>query len=176
MGKKTVAALAVLGTVVAGTAVTGVVVASRWGRPRSMAVASGAMAPSLEASDHILCWSRVPERLERGSVVLFTMPDLPGDTPFVKRVVGLPGETVSADRGAPVRVDGAPLAEPYADVTGSPAFGPLTLPEGAYFLVGDDRDRSSDSRVHGPVPRGAVTGVCTRIIAPAGRRGRIPGT
>lgn len=66
-----------------------------------------------------------------------------GDT-YVKRVVGLPGERVW-QRGGVVYVDGRPLSEPYA-VAGGPDFGPYAVEPGTYFVLGDNRPRSCDSR------------------------------
>ena len=93
---------------------------------------------------------------KRGDVVVFTRPDDPA-TPneddsaihIIKRVIGLPGETVEV-RGAQVFINGQPLAEPYARWVhgGSPDgdFGPQTVPRGQVLLLGDNRDESKDSR------------------------------
>jgi signal peptidase I len=70
------------------------------------------------------------------------------------RIVGLPGDTVRTTLGGSVLVDGEPLDEPYAtssSTAGAPA-GTWKVPARAYFLMSDDRGRSCDSRVYGPVP------------------------
>jgi signal peptidase I len=97
---------------------------------------------------------------ERGDIVVFTTPAAArsacgaGGT-FVKRIVGLPGETVSMRDGV-VLIDGAPLREPYLAGRGSES-GEWLAGEG-YFVLGDNRARSCDSRRWGSVPRGDVIG------------------
>lgn len=115
----------------------------------------------------------LPRRaVRRGDVVVFRFPADPRRS-FIKRVIGLPGETVAiADKR--VRVDGRELIEPYAfhaddrtwpddpsisdDRRRRDQLPPLRVPEGSYFLLGDNRDDSSDSRSWGPVPSGHVLG------------------
>jgi signal peptidase I len=110
--------------------------------------------------------------LRRGDVVVFRYPRDPRRD-FIKRVVGLPGETI-AIRDKRVFVDGRPLDEPYAfhaDDTvwpDEPSIGedhrrrdqlaPFAVPEGTYFVMGDNRDDSNDSRWWGPVPAGHLEG------------------
>ena len=139
-------------------------------------IQSGTMEPSIHAGDRVSCSRRAPGRLRRGDVVVFAgWSGTASPNPLVKRVVGLPGETVASDDGTTILVDGTPLAEPYATGGGSP-FVAVTVPEDAYFLLGDNRPMSADSRTNGPVPRGAVKGVCRSIVSPGERAGRIPGT
>jgi signal peptidase I len=115
----------------------------------------------------------LPRRtVRRGDILVFRFPEDPRRS-FVKRVVALPGETVSiADKR--VHVDGRELIEPYAfhsdDNTWSndpstseehrrrDQLSPTRVPDGAYFLLGDNRDDSSDSRSWGPVPGGHILG------------------
>ncbi len=115
----------------------------------------------------------LPERsVRRGDVLVFRYPRDPRRD-FIKRVVGLPGETV-AIRNKRVFVDGRLLDEPYAfhaDDTVWPddasiaeehrrrdQMPPTRVPEDAFFVMGDNRDDSSDSRYWGPVPAGNVLG------------------
>jgi len=139
---------------------------------------SVSMEPSIRKGDTFSCSTKVPPRLSHGAVVVFKPPNQwsPESAPgvFTKRVIGLPGETV-AITATGVVVDGRPVAEPYAVQDFGP-FGPVTVPEGQYFLLGDNRPRSSDSRVNGTVPHDAVVATCTRVVAPKDHRGRIPGT
>ncbi len=110
--------------------------------------------------------------VERGDIIVFRFPENP-EIDFVKRVIGLPGDVVSI-RDKKVSVNGQELDEPYVLLTDSqvyphqPAlpepyrsrdqFGPVTIPEGQYFAMGDNRDQSHDSRFWGGVPRGYIKG------------------
>lgn len=89
---------------------------------------------------------------------------LPGGSGLVqvKRVVALPGDTIALRRGRAV-VDGHPLPEPYARPcpAGDTACDfprPVTVPAGSYYVLGDNRGASADSRFWGPLPRGALIG------------------
>ena len=121
------------------------------------------MAPALLNGQFVLATpvrkSNLPETCIRGSLLAFRDPEWGRDF-RVKRVVGLPDEHI-AIRWGRVEVDGLPLEEPYLE--GSPD----TLPKGAsqwftgpeeYFLMGDNRGPSRDSRAYGPVPRDLVVG------------------
>ena len=78
---------------------------------------------------------------------------------FVKRVVGLPGDTIAVRNGHVIR-NGKPANEPFArSCSGSACnLGAITVPPGSYFLMGDNRGNSDDSRFWGPVPRGWIIG------------------
>jgi signal peptidase I len=125
-------------------------------------------APELAPLSRLL-----PRRtVRRGDILVFRFPGDPRRS-FVKRVVALPGETVSiADKR--VHVDGRELIEPYAFHSDDNTWAndpsipeerkrrdqlpPTRVPDGAYFLLGDNRDDSSDSRSWGPVPAGHILG------------------
>jgi signal peptidase I len=97
---------------------------------------------------------------ERGEIVVFDPPHRRGE-PYIKRVIGVPGDRIAFADGA-VLVDGRPLPEEYieGEVTfcvGDPHCA-LTVPEGTVYVLGDNRLNSSDSRVFGPVPTEAVIG------------------
>ena len=112
------------------------------------------MAPMISDQERIFINKLVYrfEPIERGDVVVFWYP-LDRTKSFIKRVVGLPGETVEIRRGR-VSVDGRELTERYilAEYLDSSNFGPVKVPPGEYFVMGDHRDSSNDSRVFGPVP------------------------
>ena len=92
----------------------------------------------------------------RGEVIVFNYP-LDPRKDFVKRVVGLPGETVEV-RGGIVLVDGEALPEPYLQRKDSSDAPPLTLGEKEYYVIGDNRRNSNDSRSWGAVPEDNIVG------------------
>jgi signal peptidase I len=113
----------------------------------------------------------------RGDIVVFKAPELArsrceeGGT-FVKRIVGLPGELVTERRGI-VYVGGNQLIEPYIDPSRRDR---LTrswprVPKGQYFVMGDNRANSCDSREWGPVPRSSLIGPVVATYWPFGRFG-----
>lgn len=83
---------------------------------------------------------------ERGDIVIFKFPDDESQL-FIKRIIGLPGETVEIIEGK-VYINGSsePLNEPYLAQEMIGSFGPYVVPEGAYFMLGDNRNYSADSR------------------------------
>lgn len=92
----------------------------------------------------------------RGEIVVFHFPKDPSRD-YVKRVIGLPGETVSMTRGE-VFIDGDRLDEPYLMKRDSDNLAPTMVPPGSYFVLGDNRGGSSDSRSWGPVPLDKIVG------------------
>jgi len=111
------------------------------------------MAPLLSDQERIFINKFVYrfEPIDRGDVVVFWYP-LDRTKSFIKRVIGLPGETVEIRHGV-VLIDGQSISEPYvppqyADVSD---YGPVKVPRGSYFVMGDHRISSNDSRVFGPV-------------------------
>jgi signal peptidase I len=111
------------------------------------------MAPLLSDQERIFINKFVYrfEPIERGDVVVFWYP-LDRSKSFIKRVIGLPGETVEIRQGA-VYVDGKLIPEPYvpAQYEDLSDFGPVTVKPDSYFVMGDHRISSNDSRVFGPV-------------------------
>ena len=104
---------------------------------------------------HVPLW-RNPHRQQ---VVIFKPPFAPDTPDYVKRVIGVPGDTVEI-RDAAVWVNGQKLVEPYLDAPMNPKehFGPVKVPERSYFVMGDNRENSYDSRYWGFVPREAIIG------------------
>ena len=101
---------------------------------------------------------------ERGQVViLYTSPERL-EEPLIKRVIAGPGETIEIANGE-VRVNGQTLAEPYVQGKATSCFGqcgPLTLGPDEYFVMGDNRPSSRDSRSFGPIPGRQIIG---RVVA-----------
>ena len=81
---------------------------------------------------------------DRGDIVVFQAPDTPEED-YIKRVIGLPGETVEVKDGV-VYIDGEPLDEDYLKEPMEGSFGPYEVPEGCYFMMGDNRNISWDAR------------------------------
>lgn len=106
----------------------------------------------------------------RGDIVVFKYPEDP-ERDFIKRVIGLPGDTVEL-KAKKVYINGAAIDEPYVhflippssdfqEVTSSDVrenFGPVTVPPNQYFVMGDNRDNSQDSRYWGFLPRDYIKG------------------
>ena len=101
---------------------------------------------------------------ERGDVVIFHYPDDPtGKTYYVKRIIGLPGETVQIDAEGKIYINGEVLEENYGLETirnAGRAAEPITLGDDEYFVLGDNRNNSKDSRSDavGNVKRSSITG------------------
>ena len=117
------------------------------------------------------------DHVHRGEVVAFETPPAArekcgvGGT-FVKRIVGLPGETFEERRGV-VYIDGERLSEPYVDRDrrDEASYPPRTIPPDRYFLLGDNRAQSCDSRVWGSVPKSNLTAHVFAIYWPPSRLG-----
>ena len=105
----------------------------------------------------------------RGEVIVFEYPDKNPNSPrkdFVKRVVGLPGETIRVDNGV-VFVDEVELDEPYLAKKDHSNVSELTLREGEYYVLGDNRAHSSDSRAWSAVPDANLRGKAWVVYWPA---------
>ena len=124
------------------------------------------MSPTLRDADliHVRRGSGISARYERGSIVVAEMRSLSGDHSLlanVKRVVGLPGELVHVGNDGAVLIEGISLAEPYLDPEALAAPGPALswlCDDDEYFLMGDNRADSGDSRRFGPVPASQIVG------------------
>jgi signal peptidase I len=111
--------------------------------------------------------------IERGDLVVFFFPG-DRDKSFIKRVIGLPGDVVTIERGA-VLVNGQPLREDYVppeyqDYSSMP---PKKVEPEHYFVLGDRRHSSSDSRSWGQVPRSAIYGKAVFVYWPLERIGPV---
>jgi signal peptidase I len=112
----------------------------------------------------------------RGDVVVFN-PPVTSDKPYIKRVIGLPGDTVEIKDGG-VWVNGVELDESYlhGDTTDCQprACDPVVVPEGSVFVLGDNRAHSSDSRYFGPVKISSIVGKAWITYWPIGHIGTVP--
>lgn len=135
-------------------------------------VPSSSMRPTLLPGDQVLV-DKVTYRLReprRGELVVFHPPV--GDGLALKRVVALPGDRVGLRDGV-LFVSGRPVREGYVDygsVDGT-FFGPVTVPAGHVFVMGDQRANSEDSRAYGAVPEDDVVGRAVLVLWPPGRAG-----
>ena len=150
-------------------------------------IPTGSMETNLLIGDHLLVNKLVyspslaplesallgKKPIQRGHIVVFKFPEDP-TRDFIKRVIGLPGETVEV-RDKQVFINGKPIEEPYAHFLEAPLrrddpeyglrgesirdnWGPQVVPEGNLFVMGDNRDNSRDSRVWGFLPVDQVKG------------------
>ena len=146
-------------------------------------IPTGSMKPNLLVGDHLIVNKFIfapavtalerlllPMRpIERGDIIVFKFPEEP-ERDFIKRVIGLPGDTLEL-KNQTVSINGQPLTEPYAHYIFPPAaegqgdvfdlrrkYGPVTVPDGHYFMMGDNRDDSQDSRFWGFLPQTYVKG------------------
>jgi signal peptidase I len=121
------------------------------------------MEHTLEPDQYVLVDKLTPrfDTYKRGDIVVFKPPPDFGvqadDTPFIKRVIGLPGDTVDIRDGG-VFINGTELAEDYTFATVSGDEHRWVIPTGELFLMGDHRQNSADSRTFGPVEATQVIG------------------
>jgi signal peptidase I len=127
------------------------------------------MLPRLEDSDRLFVNKFVYHfsSIERGDVVVFHYPRNPEQS-YIKRVIALPGDRLSIDRGQ-VWLNGKPLAERYVpeEYQDSDSMAEIVVPEGFYFMMGDHRNISWDSRKFGPVDRSLIYGKAVFVYWPA---------
>lgn len=135
-------------------------------------IPSGSMLPTLQIGERIvvdkLAYKLGP--IHRGDVVVFSRPPLEQANfkDLVKRVIGLPGETIASVDGR-ITIDGRPLAEPWLPTPPPPSLPsnvaepfslqhPFRIPAGEYYVMGDNRTDSADSRYFGPIPADIIVG------------------
>ena len=146
-------------------------------------IPSGSMEPNLLIGDHLIVNKMsfaptatalermvLPRReIRRGDIIVFKSPEEP-DRDLIKRVIGLPGDRLELRRKL-IYVNGNRLDEPFvqfleplpADAPSTPGdlrqeYGPVTVPDGQYFMMGDNRDNSQDSRYWGFLPASYIKG------------------
>lgn len=131
-------------------------------------IPSGSMEPTLVPKDRVLVNKFIGrfEPYERGEVLVFISP-IDGQKDFIKRVIGLPGETVEVKEGK-VRINGKVINEPYLPdgLLSGGDYGPYKVERGHYFMMGDNRNNSQDSRVFGAVEEDDILGKAFVIYWP----------
>lgn len=143
---------------------------------KNFRIQGDSMWPTLETGQCVLV-ERVSYRFsepKRGDIVVFEYPRAPQED-FVKRIIGLPGDTVEIT-GGQVYINGEPLEEPYVHDQPTLAYRPIRITLGLdeYFVMGDNRNASSDSRSWGPLPRRNIIGRAWLSLWPPSRWGFIP--
>jgi signal peptidase I len=172
-------------------------------------IPSASMEPTLKPGDRVLVdkLSYTLHSVHRGDIVVFKKPaddEDPGVTDLIKRVIGLPGETISCERGSTtgctdsdILIDGKPIAQPWLKTSASLQVDPFTspgpqitnqnqlgvydcankgtpqdfcvIPKGEYFMMGDNRGDSADSRAIGPIPKHLLVGRAFVLVWPFSR-------
>ena len=141
-------------------------------------IPSGSMQPTLAINDKVLVnkLSYDLHPVHRGDVIVFKKPPndySPGIKDLIKRVIGLPNETISASNGS-IYIDGRRLAEPWLPKgTTTAPFPPEHIPSGEYFVLGDNRGNSADSRVIGPISGKLIVGRAFLIVWPLSQLGTL---
>ncbi len=129
-------------------------------------VDSTSMRPTLFAGDYVVV-NKLAYKLghpSRGDIIVFKFPPDPTQIPYIKRVIGLPGDRVRIANGK-VYINDVLLSEPYLKVN-TVEGGDWTVPEGQLFVMGDNRQDSYDSRKWGMVPMNLVIGKAEVIYWP----------
>lgn len=127
------------------------------------AIPSESMAPTLTTGDQIVVTRYFRSTPQRGDVIVFTSPNVP-DELMVKRVIAVPGDLIDSRLGR-VRISGYTLPEPYLLRAGTTGAVPAqVIPADSYFVMGDHREDSSDSRSWGVVPRSRVVGRARLVL------------
>lgn len=159
-------------TVYIGTTTTATVPALEY-----FTVPSPAMEPTIETGASVgvdpTAYASTGGVPGRGDIIVFRRPPLEADKSIaylIKRVVGLPGESIDSGPGGVVEINGQPLSEPYLSAQSQQDPGapitPQTIPSGEVFVLGDNRGNSSDSRVFGPISVSLIVGKVVVIDNP----------
>ena len=148
-------------------AVIAVVIAAKTAIAEPFYVPSGSMEPTLKPGNRVLVdkLSYDLHGVHRGDIVVFSRP--PTETnatikDLIKRVIGLPGDTIMSGPAGEIFIDGKPLAQPWltagARANPGPPVPKMTLPPNEYYVMGDNRGDSEDSRYIGPISGNLIVG------------------
>ena len=134
-------------------------------------VPTGSMIPTIMPNDRVVVlkfWYKF-NPIERGQILVFDPPGQEAKSPFIKRVIGLPGETIEIKNNT-VYINGKPINENYLPVKiEMEPFGPYSIPKDAIFVMGDNRQNSADSRYFGSVPLKNIKGRAVLTYWPLNR-------
>jgi signal peptidase I len=142
---------------------------------QSFLVQGDSMEPSLHDGERLLV-DKVTYRFrspERGEIIVFSYPKDPRRK-FIKRVIGIPGDVIEI-RNRTLYINGSPIEEAYIRGPMYQPFGPITVPEGTVWVLGDNRNNSEDSRFPdvGPVPLKNIVGRALFVYWPPQEIGMI---
>jgi signal peptidase I len=141
-------------------------------------IPSDSMVPTLRVGDQLIV-EKLSYHLhapQRGDVVVFKAPaalqeqNLRDD--LIKRIIGLPGDRIQVQAGQ-VFVNGKALSEPYLETVPDYGIGPITVPDGEYFVLGDNRNHSYDSHYWGFVPQENIIGRAVWCYYPLPHWGKV---
>ena len=138
-------------------------------------VDGSSMYPTLNSGDNLIT-SKISYKLsepERGDIIVLEAPDSPGDD-YIKRIVGLPNDHLEIKDGD-VFINGKKLDEPYLGGIETDGEEDIIIPSGYYFVMGDNRDESHDSRIDkvGVISRNSIVGKSVFRLYPFSRFGRL---
>ncbi|HYF93758.1 MAG TPA: signal peptidase I [Symbiobacteriaceae bacterium] len=136
-------------------------------------VPTPSMVPTIQVGDRIFVERALLQFTgpRRGDIIVFT-PPVPSPDDYLKRVIGLPGDTIEVKKGQ-VYVNGVAQKEPYLAEAPHYTYGPVTVPEGKVFVLGDNRNQSYDSHSWGLLDESAIHGRAWVRYWPLDRAGRL---
>lgn len=138
-------------------------------------IPSGSMLPTLEINDRLII-DKVSYDFgnpQRGDIVVFRPPDSLGqDEAFIKRLIGLPGDVIEVKDGQ-LYVNNEPQTEPYIAAKPDYQYGPVTVPDDSYLVLGDNRNKSFDSHFWGFLPADHLIGRAVFRFWPPDRLGEL---
>jgi signal peptidase I len=145
-------------------------------------IPSGSMEPTLLVGDKVLVnkLSYDFHPVHRGDIIVFKTPPndtTPGVKDLIKRVIGLPGETISSGATGAIFINGQELKQswlsPEAIANPGPPIPKMVIPAGEYFVMGDNRSNSTDSRTFGPISKNLIVGRAFLRVWPLSRIGTL---
>ncbi len=135
-------------------------------------IPSGSMEPTIQIGDRV--WTDKLflslGEIQRGDIVVFD-PPFATEYPYIKRVIGLPGETVEVKKGGKVYINGEALTEPYIAEAPGYDYGPVQVPQGQYLVLGDNRNQSNDGHYWGFLQREKISARAVYRFWPFARAG-----